>query len=125
MPEKVPWKESNLALIGSDLDHKIKEAAAGEEPAWSTAGVGESEGKNIWRIEQFKVVGWPSEKYGEFHKGDTYIVLNSYKRGDSDALYHDVHIWIGNESSQDEYGTLSSTTERHKVFVDVSYVLLF
>lgn len=105
MEGKVPWKESNLALIGSDLDHKIKEAAAGEEPAWSTAGVGESEGKNVWRIEQFKVAPWPEEKYGEFHKGDSYIVLNSYKRDDSDALLHDLHIWIGSESSQDEYGT--------------------
>ena len=93
MPERIPWKESNLALIGSDLDHKIKEAAAGEEPAWSTAGVGESEGKNVWRVEQFKVVRWPATRYGEFHTGDSYIVLNSYKRGDSDALYHDVHMW--------------------------------
>ena len=33
------------------------------------------------------------------------VVLNSYKKGDSDALSHDVHIWIGSESSQDEYGT--------------------
>ena len=91
MPERVPWKESNLALIGSDLDHKIKQAAAGEEKAWST--VGQAEGKSVWRIEQFKVVGWPETQFGEFHTGDSYIVLNSYKRGDSDALYHDVHIW--------------------------------
>jgi gelsolin len=59
----------------------------------------------VWRIEQFHVKPWPEEKYGKFHKGDSYIVLNSYTRGDSDALFHDVHIWIGSESSQDEYGT--------------------
>lgn len=34
-----------------------------------------------------------------------WTVLNTYTRGSSDALYHDIHIWIGNESSQDEYGT--------------------
>ncbi len=32
-------------------------------------------------------------------------VLNTYQRGTSAALHYDVHIWIGNESSQDEYGT--------------------
>lgn len=50
-------------------------------------------------------MSWPQDKYGKFHTGDSYIVLNSYTRGDSDKLYHDVHIWIGVESSQDEYGT--------------------
>jgi gelsolin len=33
-------------------------------------------------------------------------VLNAYKKSDdSDALFYDLHIWIGKESSQDEYGT--------------------
>jgi gelsolin len=100
---KIPWKESNLALIGSELDHKIKEAAAGGEVAWE--GLGDAPGKRVWRIEAFQVVAWPEDQYGEFHTGDTYVVLNSYTRGTSDALYHDVHIWIGFESSQDEYGT--------------------
>ena len=29
--------------------------------------------------------------------------MNTFKEGD--ALKHDIHIWIGSESSQDEYGT--------------------
>jgi len=105
MPEeRVSWKDSNLALIGSKLDHQVKEAAAGLEPAWD--GIGISVSKKIWRIEQFKVVAWPEEKYGTFHTGDSYIVLNTYQKSeDEPALYHDVHIWIGQESSQDEYGT--------------------
>ena len=100
-PERISWKDSNLALVGSDLDHKIKEAAANGEPQWD--GIGEAPGTKIWRIEQFRVVPWPSEKNGKFHKGDSYIVLNTYER--NDKLMHDVHIWIGSESSQDEYGT--------------------
>lgn len=36
--ERVPWKESNLALIGTDLDHKIKAAAAENEAAWNEVG---------------------------------------------------------------------------------------
>lgn len=104
MPERVPWKESNLALIGSDLDHKIKQAAAEGEPQWD--GVGQDVALRVWRIEQFRIVPWPERQYGRFHKGDSYVVLNSYKKNDdTDALAHDVHIWIGKESSQDEYGT--------------------
>ena len=99
---RVPWKESNLALIGSDLDHKIKAAAAEGEPQWE--GLGESAALKVWRIEQFRVVPWPAEKYGKFHTGDSYVVLNSYEVGDA-SLKHDLHIWIGRESSQDEYGT--------------------
>lgn len=102
------WKDSNLALIGSDLDHSIKAAAAAGEPAWSETG--KSEGTLIWRVEHFKVVEWPKEKYGKFHTGDSYIVLHTYKKGNSQALNYDVHFWIGKESSQDEYGTAAYKT---------------
>jgi len=102
-PERTPWKSSNLALINSDLAHKIREAAADLEPAWG--GIGIDVGLHVWRIEQFKVVPWPKEQHGQFHKGDSYIVLYTYRRGMAAALYFDVYIWIGSESSQDEYGT--------------------
>ena len=51
------------------------------------------------------MVPWPEANYGSFHTGDSYVILNSYQKEGSDAILHDVHIWIGNESSQDEYGT--------------------
>jgi Gelsolin repeat len=104
MPEeRISWKESNLALIGSDLDKKIKQAAAGGEDNWKV--IGEAAGVKIWRIEQFKVVPWPEEKKGKFHTGDSYIVLHSWTVPGEDKLNHDFYIWIGRESSQDEYGT--------------------
>ena len=90
---RTPWKSSNLALINSDLAHKIREAASELEPAWN--GIDEDVGTSVWRIEQFKVVAWPKEQYGEFHTGDSYIVLNAYRRGMAAALYFDVYIWIG------------------------------
>ena len=89
-PERIPWKESNLSEIGSDLDHKIKQAAAQGEDAWQ--GINESTGLRVWRIEKFQVVPWPEEKYGTFHTGDSYIVMNTYKKPDEDKLYYDVHI---------------------------------
>ena len=76
-PERIPWQESNLSEIGSELDHKIKEAAASGERAWE--GLGTEPGLKIWRIEQFKVVPWPEEKYGTFYNGDSYIVMNTFK----------------------------------------------
>jgi gelsolin len=102
-PERIPWQESNLSEIGSDLDHKIKQAAAAQEDAWE--GINTTPGLRIWRIEQFRVVPWPKTKYGTFYNGDSYIVMNTFQKEGSDALYYDVHIWIGSQSSQDEYGT--------------------
>ena len=99
--ERVPWEESNLSEIGSELDKKIREAAAENETQWDD--LGQEPCLKVWRIEQFQVVPWPQNKHGRFHVGDSYIVLNSYLV--EDKLYHDVHIWIGSESSQDEYGT--------------------
>mmetsp|Transcript_11683 Transcript_11683/g.20322 ORF Transcript_11683/g.20322 Transcript_11683/m.20322 type:complete len:403 (-) Transcript_11683:430-1638(-) len=103
-PEKISWKDTNLALIGSDLDKKIKAAAAKNEPQWTN--VGKSVELRVWRIEQFIVKPWPKRKYGKFHTGDSYVVLNTFKPIPSNPkLAYDIHIWIGDESSQDEYGT--------------------
>lgn len=99
--EKISWKDTNLALIGTDFDHKVKEAAAQGEEAWE--GIGKEPGLCVWRIEKFQIKLWPKDQYGQFFKGDSYIVLNSYGSGDN--LQHDLHIWIGSESTQDEYGT--------------------
>jgi gelsolin len=104
MPEeRISWKESNLANIGSDLDHKIKQATAEGEDAWKV--IGEAPGVKVWRVEQFKIVPWPEDDYGCFYTGDSYICLNSWTVPGEDKLYHDLYIWIGAESSQDEYGT--------------------
>lgn len=94
--------DTNLALIGSELDHKVKEAAAEGEEAWE--GIGTEEGVQVWRVENFKIQPWPEERYGQFFKGDSYIVLKS-EGSDPSNLQRDIHIWIGSESSQDEYGT--------------------
>eukprot|EP00980_Cylindrotheca_fusiformis_P013221 scaffold3359_cov123-Cylindrotheca_fusiformis.AAC.25 len=93
-------KQSNF---GSDIDHKVKAAAAEGEEQWE--GIGEEPDVRVWRIEKFQVKPWPKEQYGEFFKGDSYIVLKTYQEEDSDTLKHDIHIWIGEDSTQDEYGT--------------------
>jgi len=105
------WQDSNMALFGSDIEKKCKEAAADGEVQWE--GQGEAPGLQVWRIEQFKVKPWPKSKYGRFHTGDSYICLHTYLKDPENnpkALAWDVHFWIGSESTQDEYGTAAYKT---------------
>ncbi|XP_069141091.1 gelsolin-like protein 2 isoform X2 [Argopecten irradians] len=110
------WKDSNMALFGSDTEKKVKKESAQTEPAWE--GAGQQVGIKIWRIVKFKVTDWPKEDYGKFYNGDSYILLNTYKEDDSDELLYDVHFWIGAKSSQDEYGTAAYKTVELDTFLD-------
>ena len=67
--KKYDWKDSNLALFGSDTEKEVwmtendsiysiyilqvKKASAETEPAWK--GAGSKVGLQIWRIVKFKV----------------------------------------------------------------------
>jgi gelsolin len=88
-------------------------------------GAGAKPGLEVWRVENrrsetdtpiFGVKRWPAKEYGQFYTGDSYIVLNTYLVKDpvthkpTKKLGWDVHFWIGNESSQDEYGVAAYKT---------------
>jgi len=107
-PKTYNIADSNIAMLGSDLEKKVKAAAANTEPAWDNAG--KKVGLEIWRIEKFHVKFWPKEQYGSFYDGDSYIVLNTYKKPDGNALLFDVHFWLGTYTSQDEAGTAAYKT---------------
>ncbi|RLM54500.1 villin-4 [Panicum miliaceum] len=72
-------------------------------------------GLEIWRIEDFKPVPIPASSYGKFFMGDSYIILKIFygikttalKNG---SLRHDIHYWIGKDTSQDEAGTAAILT---------------
>jgi len=104
----VPLKDSNCALIGSDEDKAVRKKAAETEPAWQ--GAGAEVGIEVWRIEDFQVVAWPKEKYGTFMSGDSYIVLSTTKEPDTEKLLHDIHFWLGKDSTADEMGTAAYKT---------------
>ncbi|KAF2176586.1 actin depolymerizing protein [Zopfia rhizophila CBS 207.26] len=111
------WRDSNVELIDSELDHQVKYKSATTEPAWNNGTIGNRPGLFIWRIEEFEVIPWPKEKYGEFHEGDSYIVLHSQKlktkddeEEDRDKLIHDIFFWLGAHTSQDEAGTAAYKT---------------
>ena len=115
--EEYDWRDSNVALINSDVDHKVKYQSASTEPAWNNGAVGKEPGLFIWRIEDFEVVPWPHEQHGSFHEGDSYIVLKSDRvkktaneEENEDRLVHDIFFWLGSHTSQDEAGTAAYKT---------------
>lgn len=110
------WKDSNMALFGSDTERNVKKESAQQEPAWHKTG--KKVGLQIWRIVKFKVTEWPQKDYGKFYDGDSYIILNTYKCDDSEALEYDVHFWIGKYSTQDEYGTAAYKTVELDTYLD-------
>ncbi|KAJ7451682.1 actin regulatory protein [Mycena latifolia] len=102
-------KDSNIALLGSDLEKRVREASGDKEAAW--AGAGTVVGIQAWRIEKFAVVEWPKKKLGSFYDGDSYIVLNTYKKTpDAESLSYDLHFWLGENTTQDEAGTAAYKT---------------
>jgi len=84
-------------------------------------GAGQSEGIEIWRVENehdgdrdvdFGINPWPEEEYGQFHRGDSYIVLQTLLVQEEEEEYFiwNIYFWIGSESSQDEYGVAAYKT---------------
>lgn len=113
-------EDTNIFLIGTDIDHKVKYNSAATEPAWNDGEIGTHPGLRIWRIENFHVIPWPKQLYGQFYDGDSYIVLYSYiipqrendgLRGSSQQkLGHDIFFWLGSKTTQDEAGTAAYKT---------------
>ncbi|KAK4038344.1 putative actin-binding protein [Parachaetomium inaequale] len=110
-------KDSNVELIGSDLDHKVKHASAETEPAWNDGHVGLTAGLFVWRIENFAVVPVPKPSHGVFYSGDSYIILhsqqlksNSPSENTEKKLTHAIHFLLGTHTSQDEAGTAAYKT---------------
>jgi len=118
--KKYDWKDSNMALFGSDEDKKVKKESAETEKAWNcVSNLGGAEATFVWRIEKFKVVPWPKEDYGDFFNGDSYIIYNQRPDPENpDAILQDVHFWIGKESTQDEYGTAAYKTVELDTLLD-------
>lgn len=114
--EQIKVEDSNMAGVGGEEDKAVRKKAAMAEPAWK--GAGTKVGLEIWRVENekakdgkkanFGVKRWPEEKYGHFFDGDSYICMNTYKE-DKKFLY-DIFFWIGQDSTQDEYGTAAFKT---------------
>lgn len=76
-----------------------------EEVMVDTTGNGEV---HVWRIVDFKKTPVPSEDYGHFYAGDTYIILYKYKVGNREAFL--VYYWQGRTATINEKGTSALLT---------------
>jgi gelsolin len=112
--------DSNVAKIASQEAHDARHLAANADE-WK--GCGEHPGIEVWRVEDhphhFGVKRWPRSKYGSFHTGDSYIVLQTFPRNDDevfevknavDRFNHVIFFWLGSKSSQDERGVAAYKT---------------
>lgn len=97
--DAVNVEDTNMAGIGGNEDLVVRKGAALTEPAWATCG--QRDGIEIWRVEDLNIKAWPAEQHGEFHIGDSYIVLETKKNKRGMFEYH-VFFWQGNETSVDE-----------------------
>ncbi|XP_028787816.1 villin-4-like, partial [Neltuma alba] len=77
------------------------------DPAFQ--GAGQKAGLEIWRIENLKPVAVPTSSYGTFFTGDSYVILKT-TASKGGALRHDIHYWLGKDSSQDEAGVAAIKT---------------
>uniref|UniRef100_A0A673JKQ7 Macrophage-capping protein n=1 Tax=Sinocyclocheilus rhinocerous TaxID=307959 RepID=A0A673JKQ7_9TELE len=60
---------------------------------------GKAPGLQIWRIENMDLKPVPKNLYGNFYTGDAYLLLYT-----TTAPSYYIHMWMGNECSQDESG---------------------
>lgn len=65
-------------------------------------GVGKEPALQIWRVENFELCLAKEAPDGKFYDGDSYIALKTTLSDTS--LSHHIHFWIGENSSQDEFG---------------------
>uniref|UniRef100_A0A8B9RHS9 Scinderin like a n=1 Tax=Astyanax mexicanus TaxID=7994 RepID=A0A8B9RHS9_ASTMX len=60
---------------------------------------GKEPGLQVWRVEKMDLKPVPKQLYGNFYTGDAYILLYT-----TAAPSYSIHMWLGNECSQDESG---------------------
>ena len=99
-------------------------------------GAGARVGVEIWRIEKLKCIKKPNAANakdtppncgqlahaGALCEGDSYIIMDTKKKGN--ALERKIYMWIGKDSSQDEYVNSPSPRTFSIVFIYLSFIII-
>ncbi|KAM8850852.1 scinderin like b isoform 2-T3 [Spinachia spinachia] len=65
-------------------------------------GAGKQPGLQVWRIENLDLKPVPKALHGSFYTGDAYLLLFT-----TSAPSYNIHMWLGDECSQDESGAVA------------------
>ena len=92
--------------VQSEVDYAALVARKATEDAPVDDGSGKLE---LWRVEDFKLVPVPKEKYGQFFGGDSYVMQYSYEKNGRPMYI--IYFWQGRTSSADEKGASALLTK--------------
>ena len=106
-PSSRPSPLARQASTPIDLGPKSPRST--EKAAPDFEGAGQTEGLEIWRIENLKPEPVDESTHGHFYEGDSYIVLKTAITK-SGGFNWDIFFWLGSESSQDEQGVAAYKT---------------
>ncbi|EIE81049.1 hypothetical protein RO3G_05754 [Rhizopus delemar RA 99-880] len=111
--------DTNLANFGSELEREHRKEEGALETAWNYEGspIGHETGLWIWRVQNFKLIAVPRNQYGKFYQGDSYVVLSSVKKENSDGLIHHIHFWL----VLDTYGSQHREVQKKESSLFLSY----
>ncbi len=82
-----------------EVDVKALLALKQQEDTPADDGSGKVE---VWGVSDFKLQPVDPAKYGQFHGGDSYVILYTYIKNKKENWI--IYFWLGNESSADEKG---------------------
>ncbi|KAI8372039.1 hypothetical protein EDC96DRAFT_439185, partial [Choanephora cucurbitarum] len=89
-------EETNLANFGSELERQHRKEEGELEKAWNYEGspIGHETGMWVWRVNCFNLEPVPTNQYGKFYQGDSYVVLKTTTKQNSEGLIHNIHFWL-------------------------------
>jgi len=109
-----PFVEMTIGDINSNHDNiETQKAADNIDVNWDSFG--KEVGTKIWRIEDkhengvTRILPWTERLYGQFFAGENYIILSTAQAksdNEEDSLLFDIYIWVGSESTKDEYDAI-------------------
>lgn len=95
--------------ITTSEDSPVDVAALIARKAVEDTPVDDGSGKlQVWVVKDFKKELVSESEYGEFHGGDSYILLYTYSKGRSEEYI--IYFWLGNDSTADEKGAAALLT---------------
>ncbi len=93
------------SVSASAADTPVDVTAFLQRQATADTPVDDGSGRvEIFRVENFELVAVPSDKYGQFYGGDSYVLTYTYKKKGSSKEEVIIYFWQGDSSTADEKG---------------------